>query len=116
MSGDAGKVLKGFHHIGTRSKNVNMSAVATTMGRWVQMLCGHILAGVKDAFQNGAPNSLVLVMICTGGRHWSVMCSEIAKRFASLQGIGCECVHLCKPTWGRVCSTCEHCQGCSSYL
>ena len=36
---DAGKVLKGFHHISTHSKTVNMSAVDTTMGRWVQMLC-----------------------------------------------------------------------------
>ena len=87
---DAGKVLRGFHHIGTRSKSVNMSAVDTAMGRWIQMQCSHMLAGVKDAFHNGTPNSLVLVMICTGGRHQSVMCSEIVKRFVSLQCIECD--------------------------
>ena len=81
-----------------RSKSVNTSAVDTAMGRWVSMLCGHKLAGVKDVFRNGTPNCLVLVMICTGGRRRSVTCSELINRFASMQGIECCAVHLCQPT------------------
>ena len=106
---DAGHVLKGFHHIGTHSKNVNMSALDPAMGRWVSVLVGHLLAGVKDIFRNGAPNCLVIVMICTGGRHRSVTCTELVHRLASLQGIDCCAVHLCESTWGRICSKCEHC-------
>ena len=104
---DAGRVLKGFHHIGTRSKSVNMSALDPAVGRWVSMLVGHLVAGVKDIFRNGAPSCLVIVMICTGGRHESVMCSELVHRLASLQGIECCATHLCESTWGRICS--EHC-------
>ena len=106
---DAVHVLKGFHHIGTHSKNVNMSALDPAMGRWVSILVGHLLAGVKDIFRNGAPNCLVIVMICTGGRHWSVMCAELVHRLASLQGIDCCAIHLCQSTWRRICSKCEHC-------
>ena len=76
----AGHVLKSFRHIGTHSKSVNMSALDPAMGRWVSMVVGHLLAGVKDIFRNGAPNCLVLVMICTGGRHRSVMhraCTQV---------------------------------------
>ena len=54
-------------------------------------------------------NCLVIVMICTGGRHRSVMCTELVNRLASLQGIECCAVHLCQSTWGRICSSCEHC-------
>ena len=105
----AGHVLKGFWHIGTHSKSVNMSALDPAMGKWVSMLVGHLLAGVKDIFRNGAPNCLVIVMICTGGRHRSVMCRELVHRLASLQGIECCAIHLCQSTWGRICSSCEHC-------
>ena len=80
---DAGHVLKSFYHIGTHSKSVNMSALDPAMGRWVSMLVGHLLAGVKDIFCNGAPNCLVIVMICTGGRHRSVMCTELVHKVAS---------------------------------
>ena len=111
---DAGHVLKGFHHISTHSKSVNMSALGPAMGRWVSMLCGHLLAGVKDIFRNGAPNCLVIVMICTGGRHWSVMCTELVNRLASVQGIECCAIHLCQSTWGRICSVCEHCSWSSA--
>ena len=93
---DAGHVLKGFYHIGTHSKSVNMSALDLAMGRWVSMLVDHLLAGVKDIFRNGAPNCLVIVMICTGGRHRSVVCAELV---ASLQGIECCAIHLCQSTW-----------------
>ena len=96
---DAGHVLQGFHHIGTHSKSVNMSALDPAMGRWVTMLVGHLLAGVKDIFRNGPPNCLVTVMICTGGRHRSVMCTELVHRLASMQGIDCQAVHLCQSTW-----------------
>ena len=106
---DAGHVLKSFWHIGTHRKSVNMSALDPAMGRWVSMVVGHLLAGVKDIFRNGAPNCLVLVVICTGGRHQSVMCTKLVHRLASMQGIDCSAVHLCQGTWGRICSTCEHC-------
>ena len=71
---------------------------------------GQMVSMVKDIFRNGAPDCLVIVMICTGGRHRSVMCTELVHRLASMQGIDCCAVHLRQGTWGRICSTCEHCK------
>ena len=102
---DAGKALQGFHHIGTRSKNLNMSATDPAMGRWASMLCSHFLACLKDVFKN----CLVVVMICTGGCHRSVMCAEVVDRFIPMQGIDVRTVHLCQLSWGKLRSTCEHC-------
>ena len=107
----AGRVLRGFHHVGrySNSKSVNMSTVDTAMGGWVSMLCGHFPAGVKDVFQTRQPNCLVLLIVCASGRRRSVTCAELVNRFASMQGIDCCVTRLSHPTWGRLCSTCEHC-------
>ena len=96
---DAGHVLKGFRQ-----------ALDPAMGRWVSMLVGHLLAGVKDIFRNGAPNCLVIVMICTvvDAIAWSraqswftgwLHCKALnAVRSISVRAHG-----------ERICSNCEHC-------
>ena len=73
------------------------------------MVSSFLLAGVKDIFKNGQPNCHIIAIFCAGGRHRSVMCAELAGRFLAMHDIEYQTVHICHPTWGRLCHTCEHC-------
>ena len=81
---DAGMVFKGFHHVGTHSKNVNMSAIEWAGGSHGQPLPSRRRQG---CLREWGTELLGSVAICTGGRHRSVMCAELVDRFLSMQGI-----------------------------
>ena len=69
---------------------------------------GFLFASVKDVFKQGVPNIVVLVIFCTGGRHQPMTCAELVGRFLATQGIDQQTVHFYQPTWGCLCSICEH--------
>ena len=108
---DAGHVLKGFWHIGTHIKKCQCVSSRHCHG---QMGLHAVWAHVGRRQARLPQWHAKLLGVGHDLHRWTppvshVDWAELINRFASMQGIECCAVHLCQPTWGRICSTCEHC-------
>ena len=82
---DVAKVLCDFKHLGTHSSNVNRPATDPAMGRFISIVNGVLLAGVKDGFKQGVPNSLVQQYLRSPHRHPTRMQMDLKPNVGSME-------------------------------